>query len=73
MKILLKKRTKNLGPVMDWMNANGYSCKFNEPHQAVFIHENGDRIYLSPNWIYNPDLLERYDGAKYLDKVKNNG
>jgi hypothetical protein len=71
MSILLRNRTKNLGPVMDWMNANGYYCKYNEPHQAVFINERGDRIYLSSNFTYNPDLLERKDGVKYLDKVKN--
>jgi hypothetical protein len=71
MKILLRNRTKNLGPVMDWLNANGYRCIHDEPHQGVFITDKGDRIYLSPNFIYNPDLLERKDGAKYLDKVKN--
>lgn len=72
MSILLRNRTKNLGPVIDWLNANGYKCIHDEPHQGVFQDDNYNLIRLSPNWTYNPDLLERKDGAKYLDKVKNN-
>ena len=68
MNIILKNRTKNLGPVLDYLNSKGYSCKFDEMDYGVFEDKNGDRITLSYHWKKNPDMLEK-NGQIYMDKV----